>query len=158
VINGARGWLRNPEGVQELIGQQLADQKLSFPLFMILKLTDQYSSARVSAMDKIDDRDVYVVNAIRSDNKRENLYFDAENGLLRRRISYTASMIGLIPQQTDFEDYREVRSVKFPFTVQVSTTDSSNPVITRRFKEIRLNVPLDDLEFVKPVAVNPTNR
>ncbi len=60
VINGARGWLKNPEGVQELIGQQLADQKLSFPLFMILKLTDQYSSARVSAKDKIDDRDVYV--------------------------------------------------------------------------------------------------
>jgi len=151
VINGARGWSKNDEGVTELMGQQLADQKLSFPLFMILKLKEQYSSVRVSAEDKIDDRDVYVVNAIRSDNKRERLFFDAENGLLRRRLSYTPIMIGIIPEQTDFEDYREVEGLKLPFTIRVSSLDARTPPIARRFAEIRLNIPVDESKFDKPL-------
>src|ERR1043166_3209175 len=40
VIGGGQGWLKSGGGVQELAGQQLNDQKLSFPLFMILKLKD----------------------------------------------------------------------------------------------------------------------
>jgi hypothetical protein len=151
VINGRRGWLKNADGVQELLGQQLADQKLSFPLFLILKLKDQYSSVRVSSQDKIDDRDAYVVSAIRLDNKRERLYFDVDNGLLRRRISYTQTMIGAIPEQTDFDDYREVEGLKLPFTIRGSFVDSRIPIVTRKFTEIKLNIPLADSKFGKPL-------
>jgi len=161
VINGPKGWSRNGEAVTELIGQQLADQKLSFPLFMILMLKDQYTSVRVSARDKIDGRDVYVVNAIRPDNKREHLYFDVENGLLRRRISYTRTMIGNIPQQTDFEDYRDVEGLHLPFTITASYvtayyvfTDASSPIITRKFAEIKINIPMDESKFNKQPARN----
>ncbi len=156
VINGPRGWLKNADGVQELLGQQLADQKLSFPLFAILKLKDQYSSERVSGQDKIDDRDAYVVSAIRLDNKRERLYFDVENGLLRRRICYTRTMIGAIPEQTDFEDYREVEGLKLPFTITTSFVDSRSPIVTRKFTEIKLNIPLDESKFDKPQPKNAT--
>jgi photosynthetic reaction center cytochrome c subunit len=155
VINGARGWSKNGEDLTEIMGQQLADKKLSFPLFMILRLKEQYSSLRVSAADKIDDRDVYVVNAIRSDNKRERLFFDAENGLLRRRISYTPTMIGIIPDQTDFEDYREVIGVKLPFTISVSSLDARSPRITHAFEDIKLNIPVDESKFNKPAALPP---
>jgi len=151
VINGSRAWSKSGEGVTELTGQQLADKKMAFPLFMILRLKDQYSNARVSAEDKIDDRDVYVVNAIRSDNKRERLFFDAETGLLRRQISYTPTMIGIIPDQTDFEDYREVNGVKLPFTIKVSSLDARSPSIARRFAEIKLNIPVDESKFNKPL-------
>jgi photosynthetic reaction center cytochrome c subunit len=147
VINGPRGWLKNGAGMTELIGQQLAEQKLSFPLFMILRLKDQYASLLVSAQDKIDDRDVYVVNAIRPDNKRERLYFDIESGLLRRRISYTPTIIGIIPQQTDFEDYREVEGLRLPFTIRASYVDAGSPIATRKFAEIRLNTPVDESKF-----------
>src|SRR6266478_2556862 len=120
VVNGQQGWLKSGGGVQELVGEQLADQKLSFLLFGILRLKDQYSSFHVSGRDKINDRDVYIVSAVRSDNKRERLYFDVENGLLSRRISYTRTMIGNIPQQTDFEDYRDVEGLHLPFTITAS--------------------------------------
>jgi photosynthetic reaction center cytochrome c subunit len=147
VINGSRAWSKTGEGVTELTGQQLVDKKMSFPLFMILRLKDQYSSARVSAQEKIDARDVYVVNAIRSDNKRERLFFDAETGLLRRRISYTPIMIGIVPDQTDFEDYREVDGLKLPFTIRVSSLDARTPPIVRKFAEIKLNIPTDESKF-----------
>ena len=150
VINGRQGWLKSDAGVQELAGEQLGDQKLLFPLFMILKLKDQYSSMRVSGQDKIDGRDVFVLSAIRFDNKRERLYFDVENGLLRRRISYMSTIVATIPQQTDFEDYREVEGLKLPFMITVSSVDRGNLPISRKFAEIKLNVRVDDSKFDKP--------
>ena len=151
VVNGQQGWLKSGGGVQELVGEQLADQKLSFPLFGILRLKDQYSSFRVSGRDKIDDRDVYVVSAVRSDNKPERLYFDVQSGLLIRRIGYTRTLIGTIPQQTDFDDYREVEGIRLPFTIKIAFTDPGSLPIFRKFTEIKLNVPLDESKFDKPL-------
>ena len=147
VINGPQGWLKSGGGVQEFVGQQLADQKLSFPLFGILRLRDQYSSFRVFGRERIDDRDVYVVSAVRSDNKSERLYFDVESGLLRRRTSYIRTVIGTIPQQTDLEDYREVNGVKLPFIIKMAFADLGSLPITRKFTEIKLNAPVEDSKF-----------
>ncbi len=151
VVNGQQGWLKSGQGVQDLTGEQLGDQKLSFPLFGILRLRDQYSNFRVSGRDKIDDRDAYVVSAVRSDNKPERLYFDVENGLLIRRIGYTRTLIGTIPQQTEFEDYREVEGLRLPFTIKMAFTDPGSLAIIRKFTEIKLNVPIDESKFNKPL-------
>ena len=150
VVNGQQGWLKSGGGVQELLGLQVADQKLSFALFGILRLKDQYTSFRVSGRDQIDDRDVNVVSAVRSDNKPERLYFDVESGLLRRRISYIRTLIGTIPQQTDFDDYREVDGLKLPFIIKMATADPGSLPITRKFTEIKLNVPVNNSKFEKP--------
>jgi len=150
VINGPQGWLKSGAGVQELVGEQLADQKLSFPLFQILKLRDQYASFRVSGSNKIDDRDVYVVDAVRLDGKSERLYFDVESGLLRRRISYLRSLVGTIPQQIDFEDYRQVEGLRLPFTITMSFADPGSRPIIRKFSEVKFNVPVAEPMFVKP--------
>lgn len=149
-IIGGRGWLKSGAGVQELLGGQVADQKLSFPLFQILKLKDQYASLRAGGRDRIDDREMYVLNAVRFDGKSESLYFDIEKGLLRRRISYLPTFVGTIPQQTDFEDYREVDSVNLPFTIRMAFADPGSIPITRKFAEIKLNVPVPESSFAKP--------
>jgi hypothetical protein len=154
VINGPRGWLKNYSGVADLMGQRLAEQKLSFPLFMILRLKEQYASLLVSAPDKIDGRDVYVLSAIRPDNKRERLYFDVESGLLRRRVSYIPTMVGTIPQQTDFEDYRKVGGLRLPFTIQ-GYVDANSPIIIRKFTEIKFNTPVDGSKFNQPLPTKP---
>lgn len=151
VINGRQGWLKSGQGVQDLVDEQLGDQKLSFPLFGILRLRDQYSSFRASGRDKIDDRDVYVVSAIRSDKKAERLYFDVETGFLIRRVGYTRTLIGTIPQQTDFDDYREVEGLRLPFTIKMSFADPGSLPIIRKFTEIKHNVPLDESKFDKPL-------
>jgi hypothetical protein len=150
VINGRQGWVKNGQGVHELVGEQLADQKLSFPLFQILRLKDQYLSFRVSGREKVDDRDVYVVSAVRSDNRFERLYFDVENGLLRRRISYVRTLVGMIPQQTDFDDYRDVDGLRLPFTITMVYADPGSLPITRKFAEIKLNIPVPESKFEKP--------
>jgi len=151
-FDGNAGWQKNQQGLREITGQALADLKISSQFFRDLKLKEQYSRMRVSGKDKIGDREVYVIGATLPDKRGERLFFDAETGLLLRRIGYTRTMIGIIPEQTDFEDYREVEGVKFPFTVRVSSVDAGNPVSTRKYTEIKLNVPVDDSKFKMPPA------
>jgi Photosynthetic reaction centre cytochrome C subunit len=151
--NGMTVWAKDAQGVRELSGQQATDLKLSMQLFRNLKLKDQYSRLRAQGKEKIADRDTYVLaGSLAGADKVERLFFDADTGLLVRRISYTRTMIGLIPDQIDFEDYADVDGVKLPFTIRALSVDAGNPFTVRKFTEIRLNVPVDDSKFNMPPA------
>jgi len=148
-FDGKAGWEKGPRGVNELMNPVLDDLKSTFLFFHNIKLKEQFTRLRGGRKDKIGDRDVIVVNGTTADNRREQLFFDAETGLLRRRISYIETPIGVIPNQIDFEDYRVVDSVKVPFTVKVSSVEPGL-VSTRTYTEIKLNAPVDDSKFKMP--------
>jgi hypothetical protein len=58
-------------------------------------------------------------------------------------------MLANIPEQIDFEDYREVVGMKLPFTIRITSIDSFFSS-TRKFTEMKLNVPVDASKFNKP--------
>lgn len=154
-FDGKAGWQKGPGGVSELVNPVLDDLKSTFLLYRNIKLKEQFTRLRGGRKDKIGDRDVLVVNGTTADNRREQLFFDAETGLLLRRISYTETPIGVIPSQIDFEDYRDVDGVKIPFTVKVSSVEPGL-VSTRKYTEIKLNAPVDDSKFKMPAAAKPS--
>jgi len=152
VFNGDIGWVKNPQGVQPVTGQQLTDLKVSLQIFRNLKLKEQYPRMRFGGRDKVGDRDAVVLNVTTADNHPERLYFDAETGLLLRRITFLQTMVGIIPQQADFQDYRDVDGVKLPFTIVQAGVNPTNPTTTQKFEEIKLNPALDDSKFRMPPA------
>jgi hypothetical protein len=149
-VSPAGGWEKTPFGVFDLSGQQLTDVKLSPPLLIGPKLKEQYSKIQVSGRNKIDNDDVYIVEAKRIDDKHERLYFDVATGLLLRRVTDTPTMIGVIPERFDYADYRDIGGVKFPFLIRVSSVDAINPITTRTLQEVKLNVPIDETNFNRP--------
>jgi hypothetical protein len=148
--NGTVGWEKGPRGVRELNAVEIAQLQSSLGLLRHINLKQQFTSTRVRPAQKIGDRPVVMVIGTTRDNAQERLYFDAETGLLLRRISYMQTMIGLIPTQIDFEDYRDVDGVKLPFLLRVSTVEPGNPVTDRAFSEMKLNVAVDDAKFNMP--------
>lgn len=153
-FDGKVGWEKGPRGLNELSGAVLDDLKSMFEFSRNIKLKGQFTQMRLGGRDKIGDRDVIIIGARTADNHREHLFFDAETGLLLRRLSYTETPIGVIPYQIDFEDYRDVDGVKIPFTVKVSSVEPGL-VATRKYTEIKLNVPIDDSKFKMPEAAKP---
>jgi len=151
-LTSTGGWESNGPNSRELAGADLVRVRNAYQLFSFLKLKEQYTRLRSGGREKIADRDAYVVTASRSDTELERLFFDVETGLLVRRITYLRTMIGIIPSQWDFEDYRDVEGVKMPFTIRLSTTDAGNPYSVRKFTEIKLNAPVDDSKFAMPAA------
>ena len=150
VLNQQRGWEKTAFGVNELAGQQLQDVKLSLALFGNLNLKDQFTKFEVIGTDKIASHDAYVVKATRPDQKRERLYFDSESGLLLRRVTEMNSKIGVIPEETDFDDYRDVEGMKLPGTIRLSLIDTQNPTSTRKIDKIEFNTPIENSKFDKP--------
>jgi outer membrane lipoprotein-sorting protein len=129
---------------------ELARIKRQADLYSDLKLKERYSEVRVSGKSKISDREVYVVEARSLENKTEKLFFDVKSGFLLRRIVFTEIKLGLDPEQTDYEDYREVDGVWLPFTVRISYLDDNHYGTTRTLSEVKQNIQIDDTRFEAP--------
>ena len=155
-FNGQVGWEKTTRGVREITGAELITFKATNGLFTLLKLKEQYSKPPRVRKDKLGDRDVYIVDGTTNDNRRMRLYFDATSGLLLRRTTTMPTMVGIIPDQVDLEDYREAEGLKFPFTARAAGIEVGNPTSTRTFTEIKLNVPVDDAKFnMQPKPATP---
>lgn len=148
-FNGQIGWEKSSHGIRDLEGIELFYLKRYPDLFKDIKLRGQFTRISFGGKDKIDGKDVYVLRGLGVDGKGERLYFDAQTGLLLRRITSTPTVVGLIPEQVDFEDYRDVEGMKLPFTIRITSIDSLFNS-TRKFTEIKLNLPVDETKFNKP--------
>lgn len=148
-FDGKIAWEKSSRGLREIEGPELHYFKRYPDLFKDIKLKEQFTRLAFAGKDKIDDREVYVLRGTTADNKRERLFFDVQTGLLVRRITSTPTVVGVIPEQIDFADYREVDGMKLPFTISITSIDSFFNSI-RKFTEIKLNVPVDETKFTKP--------
>jgi len=149
-FNGTTGWTKSPRGQREMNAVELARIKRQADLYSDLKLKERYSEVRVSGKSKISDQEVYVVEAGSLENKTEKLFFDVKSGFLLRRIVFTEIKLGLAPEQTDYEDYREVDGVWLPFTVRLSYLDDNHYGTTRTLSEVKQNIQMDDSRFEAP--------
>lgn len=95
----------------------------------------------------VSDRDVQVIQGMTAAKSRVKLFFDKENGLLLRTVRYVDTVVGTVPIQTDYSDYREVAGVKMPFHWTVTWTDGQSMI---ELSEIQPNVAIDPAKFAKP--------
>jgi hypothetical protein len=153
-FNGTAGWEKTARGLREVSGEELAQLLTLGSIYRHIRLKEQFKSMRVRS-GELGGRPVYILIGTTPKDETQRLYFDAETGLLLRRMSFIQTMIGMIPDQIDFEDYREVDGMKIPFVWRVSSIEVGNPVSTRTFSEIKLNAPVDELKFNMPAK--PTN-
>ena len=95
------------------------------------RLRAMSATMHVSMKDTVNGSPAYCVVAPGT-GETELYYFDAENGLLVRQATRTMTMVGTIPGQTDYLDYRTVDGVKVPFIVRSSAVDPRDGA-TERF-------------------------
>ena len=150
-FNGTMGWTDDPQdGLREQSGAELAEARRDADFYHPLDLRRLYTKITVSGVEKIGDRDTYVLEAtVPEGSEPTKMYFDAATGLLVRAVSQHHGPDGVTQYREDFEDYREVDGIKVPFTSRQTNGDTT---YTMTISEIRHNVELDDSEFAKPAA------
>jgi hypothetical protein len=151
-FNGKVGWVKTPDGAREMGSFDTARIKRQADLYRDFNIKDYYASLKVTGKEKIGEREAYVVEGAALDDRMEKLFFDVQTGLLVRRIIFTPMMLGLEPEQTDFEDYREVNGVKLPFIIRGSYLDDNHLGTTRKVIEVKQNIAIDDAKFDMPSA------
>jgi hypothetical protein len=151
VFDGTSGWMQNQGGTRDLPPGELVRLKDQDGLYDVIKVQEPFPRVRPGGREKIGDRDAIVLRGQTPDNKMLRLFFDAETGLLLRKIVLTPTIIGMIPVQYDFEDYRDVDGAKLPHTIRLSGLDARGNWI-RKFTEIKHDQPIDDGKFAKPAS------
>jgi hypothetical protein len=146
ILNGDRGWSAAGTNVRTLTPAEVLNaQRRGRELFYVVKAQPS-SGMRVSGVQKLGDRETYVVENV-TDTKSERYFFDSQTGLLLRKITLNKTMLMPFPEQVDFEDYRDVDGVKMPFVIRYSAIDTYDSW-TRTFTEIKRNVAVADTSFV----------
>jgi hypothetical protein len=141
--DGKGGWVRDQNGVRDLQPEDLIRVGLSRRGFAPFYTSDLGGNTRVDS-DKIGDRSAWAVVT-----PAARFWFDAESGLLLRRVIFYESPVGRIPEQTDFEDYREVGGAKLPFLVRALVVDPWSGG-TRQAETMQIGVAIAPREFEKP--------
>ena len=94
----------------------------------------------------IDDKDVIVLQGTNPRQPPVNLYFDP-SGQLVRLVRFVDTVIGRIPIQIDYSDYREVGGIKMAFKITSTWTDGQATV---ELTEVKPNVQIDAKQFGQP--------
>ncbi len=146
--DGAAAWGESPEaGLRDFTGDRLEQAKRLAVFNAALKWREVYPKAEVKGMEKLNDRDVWVVVLTPATGKPVTEYFDAETFLPVRQVMSVVGDQGEYEATNDTSDYREVDGVKVPFVIR-QTSPMGDIVI--KVSEVKNNVPIEDTVFAKP--------
>lgn len=146
-VDGETGWETVGTSIRPLDGEELQDARREADFFRYLKIAESYPRMVVLKMVRINGREAYVIGASALDGEAARLYFDAASGLLLRKAVEKRTVLGRLPDITDFDDYRLVSGVKFPFKI----VKYEPPVTTTvDFSKIEVNAPMDLGRFKAP--------
>ena len=153
-FDGVVGWHQYPAYEGEDTGGSLALLKRWSELMPGLQAKADYTGLVVDAIEKIGDRDAYRVVGQRP-NGVDRLYFDAQSGLLVRLWTTMDTPLGSVPEELNFEEYRDVSGVKIPFTVRVASLEGDR---TYQWSQVVVNAPVEDSVFAQPAPRAPAAR
>jgi photosynthetic reaction center cytochrome c subunit len=158
-FDGGNGWMAAPPADKPFpvipftngdLDAVRLDAVLSFPAGI-----KQAIARPLVGSSSIDDKDVIVVQGTANGGRsRVKLYFDKQSGLLVRQVRYADTIIGRVPIQVDYSDYRDVprAGVKLPFHVITTWTDGRSDVL---LTSAETNVAIDAAKFNQPPAPVP---
>ncbi|HKR63372.1 MAG TPA: photosynthetic reaction center cytochrome c subunit family protein [Thermoanaerobaculia bacterium] len=112
-----------------------ADREIGYQFFNQLGIRKRYASVKTIGAGEVRGRAAYIVEAMPDDAPLpERLYFDAATGVLLRRHRERPTIVGVLPEEYDFDDYRTVDGVLIPFVVQWSRGDYQ---VTHRIADVK---------------------
>lgn len=150
VYDGSNAWVNTPRGPRPMNAQQTATIAANGNLQAALALKERAARLRVVGREAVDSKDAYVVGGPWLDGRRARYFFDAQSGLLVRRIVYSPTPVGPFPEQIDYSDYRDVGGVKVPFTVKHTFLEDDRQGYTEKYNEVKNNVTVDEARFQPP--------
>jgi len=155
--NGDKGWqqgrISNDPRHQprDMRDNELGNAKLEDPYFFAGQLKQLVTGLRVARVEKIEGKETYVVAGRTQALPEVNLYFDRESGMLVRIIAFTQGLLGRLPVQLDYSDFRDVDGVKVPFH-WVNKDIAEGNSFTYQADSVLGNVPVEETRFFRPSA------
>jgi hypothetical protein len=148
-FNGRTGWVKSPRGLlkdYDVTGSELNGEKLDAEMAFPGQIKQVLMNLRVGTGDDIGDHSVDVIQGTGPNGELATLSFDRKTGLLVRMVRFGRSPVGRVPVQYDYDDYRDVGGIKFPFKYTFSWLDGRQAF---QLSGVQVNVPVQAALFEK---------
>lgn len=152
-FNGEVAWTKTGDKARLLTDGEAEQMRALADFWRDLRFQDRLSGLKTLGRLALDGGQADVIEGMRADGRTERLFFDTATGLLVRRIVLMPTLVGLVPEQIDFNDYRDAGGIKLPFVVRLSDVDPWVGM-TRRYEEIRIDAPIDPSRFDPPAGAS----
>ena len=139
VFDGEKGKMSTMGQEQAMPAEQVEQMKLG-SLHAMLEYAEKGIKTELSGMEKINDKEAYRVVFTYPSGRKSTNYYDVNTGYLIRQSAEQGGAV----QTVDFDDYREVQGVKYPYKMSVGTP---NGVLELNTTSIEINTGLADSLF-----------
>jgi len=136
-IQGSRGVVQTGSTEQQLSPIGIGSQMLNYGLDRELRLAADVAAFTVADPVHLSGQAMNVLTRSLQGGVRERFYFDASDGLLRRREILRPLPLGDDLIQIDLDEYRVVDGVRVPFRIKTSYLDDNHYGNTVQFHTIR---------------------
>ncbi len=129
---------------KELTGDQLESIKMEAEMNPVLDYAKHGVKPELVGMESINNKDAYKVVLLSLAGKKSTQYYDVNTGLLVRSITTAETQQGSFTSTIDFDDYKDVQGLKFPYKWVQSTPMGSIELTT---SSVEINTGLSDALF-----------
>lgn len=146
-VNGGTGFIKTPRALlrdYQIVGEELDAAKFEAALAFPGGIKTALTNWRVGMKRAIGNKDYVVVQGNGQNGFMATLYFDQDTGLLKRLVRYGASPVGYVLTQTDYDDYRDVNGIKFPFDFKFLWLDGR---FSAKLTKVQVNTDIPDTRF-----------
>ena len=148
--DGATGWSVNPiQGSRTKSGTELLQSKITNDFYRDIRLDKIYPKMTVTGVEKVADKDAYVVRAEPAGLNPDILYFDVSSGMLVRMDSELISPEGIQKAQIFYDAYKPYDGVMIPTKMRTVLPQLE---LTMNVTDVKNNTPVDAARFAKPKA------
>src|SRR5687768_3986846 len=146
--DGKTAWAVNPfQGNREKAGAELAQSKLINDFYRDLKLEKLFPKMELKGIEKVGEKDAYVIIASAEGVPAETWYFDTKSGLMLRSDVTAVAPEGNQPISFFFEDYRPVDGLMVAHRIR---NQMPSFVLTITVSETKHGLPIDEAKFARP--------
>lgn len=158
-FDGSVGWeraMRVNRGrvdFREIKGAELEQLKLNADFGHDLRLKELYPSMTLIGLEKVEDRDTYLIEASPLTGNAEAMYFDKQSGLLLRRVMIQATAQGKKLLEISYGDYRVLtgtKKLKVAFSQTLVFPGKGEQNLKISLTEARANEEVPDSIFSPP--------
>jgi len=121
--------------------KMIDQQRFQSPLMLYADWRAEAETVELQGVEKLNDREVYIVRLASGENRETSFFIDAETGLItQQKVTATIENIGAIESTITYEDWRDVNGLQIPFMQTMA-----NPILgkmTMRITATETNMEL----------------
>ena len=146
--DGKTAWVINPiQGSRDKSGAELLQAKINGNFYREINLDKLFSKIEVKGIEKVGEKDTYVLVATAEGVPSETWYFDTATGLLLRSDMTAISPEGSQSAKVFYEEMRTAEGVTGPVKIRTQLPQFEIVMIATDLKQ---GIAIDESKFAKP--------